>query len=57
MDGGAGWATVHRVEKSQKQLSTHTHTHKKIPRTRKMLRFSQGFHFYYACPVARVNIG
>ena len=27
MDRGAWWATVHRVPKSQVQLSTHTHMH------------------------------
>ena len=27
MDGGAWWATVHKVTQSQTQLSTHTNTH------------------------------
>ena len=27
MDRGAWWATVHRVPKSQPQLSMHAHTH------------------------------
>ena len=41
MDRGAWWATVHRVPKSQPQLSMHAHTHNHYTTTFRSLTIKQ----------------
>ena len=47
MDGGAWWATVHRVAKSQTQLSARAHARKESDTTERARTHAHSIKFLY----------